>query len=44
MSSGLTAGSTDTPLELRRLKMEERQMTMDLEAQKLEAKKRRVTV
>jgi len=41
MSSGLTAGSTDTQLELHRLEMEECRMTMDLKAQKLEAEEHR---
>jgi len=44
MSSGLTAGSTDMQLELRRLKMEERRMTINLEARKLESEKRRLAV
>jgi len=35
MSSGLTAGSTDTQLELRRLEMEKRRMIVDLEARRI---------
>jgi len=41
MSSGLTVGSTDTQLKLRRLEMEERSLTMDLETQRIEFEKQR---
>jgi len=44
MSSGLTAGSTDTQLELRWLEMAECHMTMDLEARKLETEEHRLAV
>jgi len=40
MSSGWTAGSGDTQLELRLLEMEERRMTVDLEAPKLKSEER----